>query len=62
MKRIIARSKNNRLLFGVCGGLADFFTIDPTLCRIIFLLGAFLTGSLLFWLYLLLAIIMPTKK
>lgn len=34
MKRI-ARTTRDRKLAGVCGGLADYFNIDPTLVRII---------------------------
>ncbi|TVP83090.1 MAG: PspC domain-containing protein [Alkalicoccus sp.] len=34
MKRI-ARTTRDRKLAGVCGGVADYFNIDPTLVRII---------------------------
>jgi phage shock protein PspC (stress-responsive transcriptional regulator) len=33
----LLRSRNNRVLAGVCGGLADYFRIDATLLRIIFI-------------------------
>jgi len=54
-KRLV---KGEKKLFGVCSGLANYFDIDPTLMRILFL-AAFLffgTGLLL---YLILFILMP---
>ena len=29
------RSRHNRMLAGVCGGLAEYFNIDPTMMRVI---------------------------
>jgi phage shock protein PspC (stress-responsive transcriptional regulator) len=60
MSKLI-KNKYNKMLFGVCSGLADWLNIDATLVRLAFVIGAFLTGSLLFWIYLLLAIILPTE-
>jgi phage shock protein PspC (stress-responsive transcriptional regulator) len=59
--RKLTKNKYNRLLFGVCSGLADWLNADATLIRLVFVVGAFLTGSLLFWIYLLLAIILPSE-
>ncbi|HNX11213.1 MAG TPA: PspC domain-containing protein [bacterium] len=52
------RSKKERIIFGVCGGLAEYFKIDPILVRILFLLLAFGGGSGIF-IYLVLAVITP---
>lgn len=52
MKRFY-RSRNNAMLGGVCGGLGEYFDIDPVLFRILFIFFAF-TGSLGVWVYLLL--------
>jgi phage shock protein PspC (stress-responsive transcriptional regulator) len=60
MKRL-AKNRYNKMLFGVCSGLADWLNTDATLIRLAFVVGAFLTGSLLFWIYLLLAIILPPE-
>jgi hypothetical protein len=60
MSKLI-KNKYNKMLFGVCSGLADWLNIDASLVRLAFVIGAFLTGSLLFWIYLLLAIILPTE-
>lgn len=46
-------SRNNVMLGGVCGGLGEYFNIDPVLFRILFIFFA-LTGSLGVWVYLLL--------
>ena len=58
---MLHKSKTNRVVFGVCGGIGEELKVDPTLIRLLFVVGAFLTGSLLFWGYLLLAILLPTE-
>ena len=40
MKKLY-RSRNNRMIAGVCAGLADYFGIDPTIVRIIFVILVF---------------------
>jgi phage shock protein C len=47
------------MIAGVCGGIADYFDIDPTLVRLLFVLGIFATGSGLFWAYLIMMIVVP---
>jgi phage shock protein PspC (stress-responsive transcriptional regulator) len=54
------RSRTDRIVFGVCGGLARYFEIDVTLVRVIFVLLA-LSGSLGILLYIILAIITPLE-
>jgi len=49
------------MICGVCGGLAEYFDIDPTLVRVGWVIAAFL-GSVGFWAYLICAIIMPKKS
>ena len=34
MKKTLYKSRKDRFLFGVCGGLAEYFEVDPTLVRI----------------------------
>jgi len=56
------RSKTNRKIFGVCGGLAKYFDIDPTMVRFIFvalILMSFGWGLLI---YIILGIVMPEEK
>ncbi len=35
MQKKLYRSKSNRMLVGVCGGVAEYFGIDPTVVRVI---------------------------
>lgn len=58
--RKLYRSRKDRLLAGICGGLAEFFDADPTLLRLITLLLIFL-GGLSFWLYIILWIVVPEQ-
>ena len=57
MKRLL-KSSVNRKLCGVWGGVGEYFDIDPTLIRIIWVVAA-LCGTLGFWAYLLCALIIP---
>ena len=52
------RSRKNRILFGVCGGLGSYFKIDPNIFRIIFLVLMLMGGSGLF-IYLILVLLIP---
>ena len=56
-KRLV-RSRNDKMLFGVCGGLADYLNIDPVIIR---LLAALLTlwNGVGLLIYVVLALIMP---
>ena len=50
----------DKKVFGVCGGLGNYFDIDPTVVRIAFLVSFLIFGSGLL-LYLILAIAMPSE-
>ncbi len=43
--RKLYRSRPDRKLAGVCGGLAEFFSLDPTLIRVLFVILALAGGS-----------------
>jgi phage shock protein C len=43
--RKLYRSRTNRMLAGVCGGLAQYFTMDPTLMRVLFLVLTVFGGA-----------------
>jgi phage shock protein C len=58
--RKLYRSKTNRQLAGVCGGLAEHFGIDATLIRVLFVVLAVLGGSGLV-LYVAMWIIVPKE-
>lgn len=53
------RSSDNRMIGGVCGGLAEFFGLDVSLVRLATLL-LILFGGLSLWVYILLWIIVPS--
>jgi phage shock protein C len=58
--RKLYRSKTNRQMAGVCGGLAQHFNVDATLIRVLFVLLAVLGGSGLV-LYVAMWIIVPKE-
>ncbi len=43
--RKLYRSQENRMIGGVCGGIAEYFNIDPNLMRLLFVVLTFLGGS-----------------
>ena len=58
--RKLYRSRTNRKVAGVCGGLAQYFNLDATLVRVLFVVLAVLGGSGLV-LYLAMWIIVPNE-
>ena len=54
------RSLTDKKLFGVCGGLAEYFDMDATVIRILFLVAAFVFGGGLLA-YLICALVMPVN-
>jgi phage shock protein C len=57
MKRLM-KSAIDRKISGVCGGIGEYFSIDPTLIRLAFVLFTIFGGSGVL-LYLVCAIVMP---
>ena len=49
---------HDRMVAGVCGGIARYMNMDPTVVRIAFFLFFWL-GSMSFWVYIILAFLMP---
>ena len=58
MAKKLTKSRTNRKLAGVCGGIAEFFDVDVTVIRILWVLATFLGGSGLLA-YIICALIMP---
>lgn len=54
------RSRTNRIIAGVCGGLGDYFDIDPVLVRVIFVAFLLAFGSTAL-LYVILWLIVPNE-
>ena len=60
MEKRLYRSRSDRMLWGVCGGLAKYFGIDPTIVRVIAVLLIFANG-LGILAYIILAIVVPLE-
>jgi len=57
----IYRSRTERMIAGVAGGMAEYAGIDPTIARLIWVLAFATTGPLALFLYVLCAIIIPRE-
>src|SRR5713101_8120893 len=58
--RRLYKSRHNRIIDGVCGGIAEYFGVDPTIVRILWVLISLLGGSGLV-LYIVAMIVMPVN-
>lgn len=58
MKKNLYKSNKNKILCGVCGGIAEFANCDPTIIRLIFIVLCIFKGAGVL-LYLLAAFIIP---
>jgi phage shock protein C len=56
------RSRNNRMIAGVCAGLGDFFGIDPTVVRLLFAAGALLGFGSFILIYLVMFFVVPEEQ
>lgn len=57
----LKRSRLNRMLCGVCGGLGEYVGIDPTVVRIIWLIASICSVGTGFVAYLIAAVIIPDE-
>lgn len=60
MQKRLYRSKDERMIWGVCGGLAKYFDVDPTIIRLVAVLTLFL-GLVGVLVYIILAIVIPLE-
>ena len=60
MERKLYRSRENRQLAGVCGGLAEYLKLDPTVVRLLFVFLALIGGPGLV-IYVVMAIVVPEE-
>lgn len=61
MTKRLYRSRDERLLAGVCGGIAEYLDADPTVVRVAFIVATLLTWPMAVLVYLALAFIMPER-
>jgi phage shock protein C len=59
--RRLYRSRTDRVLTGIAGGMADYLEVDPTIVRILWVLATIFTGGLVLLLYIVLAFVIPVN-
>lgn len=62
MQRRLYRSEHDRLLTGLSGGMADYFDVDPTLMRLLWVLLAIFTGGVAVIIYFVMVVVVPTGR
>jgi len=62
VKKRLYRNKKNRMIAGVCAGIADYLDADPTIVRLIWAIGTLLLLGLGIFAYLIAWIIIPEKS
>jgi len=60
MEKRLQRSRTEKMLGGVCGGLAAYFSIDPTLVRVLWVAMTLIVGIGIL-LYIILWLVMPLE-
>lgn len=62
MSKQLVKSTYDKKIAGVCGGIAEYFDVDPTLVRVIYAVATVFSAAFPgIILYILLAIIMPSR-
>jgi len=61
MNTQFVRSRSDKMIAGVCGGIARYFNIDPAIVRLLFVLSVFL-GGVTPLVYVVLWIVMPEEQ
>ena len=55
------RSSDNRVFAGICGGLGEYFDVDPTVVRVVYVLLSLLTAFMGVLLYIILLFVIPNR-
>lgn len=61
-RKKLYRSRSDRKLAGICGGLGEYLSIDPTLVRVAWVITVFLSGGLALLAYIVLIFIIPNES
>jgi phage shock protein C len=61
VNRRLYRCRHDRRLSGVSAGLAEYFDLDPTIVRLLWVVSVFLTGGLSILVYIVMALIVPAE-
>ena len=59
--RRLHKSRNDKMISGVSGGMAEYFDIDPVFVRLGWVLSIFLTGGVSILIYLVMVIVVPKR-
>ncbi len=62
MEKKLRRSRSRKMIAGVCAGLADYFGLDTTLIRVVYVLLSVFTAFAGVLVYLILWLIIPYDK
>lgn len=60
--KVLHRSVRDKKLFGVCGGIAEYFGVDPTFVRILYVVLILISFGWGLLLYIIMAILIPEEK
>ena len=60
MQKKFYLSQSDKKIGGVCGGLADYFDVDPFMVRLIFFI-AIICGTIGFWIYIFMWLMAPKR-
>ena len=60
MEKRLYRSRTDRMIWGVCGGLSKYFDVDPTIVRVIFIVLTVISGFGIIA-YIILALVVPLE-
>jgi phage shock protein PspC (stress-responsive transcriptional regulator) len=61
-QKVLSKSFINKKIFGVCAGIAEYFKIDPTIVRVVWIIFSFISFGIAVILYLVLGIILPNDQ
>ncbi|MEO8437215.1 MAG: PspC domain-containing protein [Chloroflexota bacterium] len=61
MTERLYRSRDDRMLAGVAGGLAETLDVDPSIIRVVWAVLVFLTGGLALLVYIVMAVVVPER-
>ena len=61
MAKKLYRSRTERKIWGICGGLAEYFDVDPTIVRVIAVVSL-LFGTAGIWAYVIMRFVVPEES
>jgi len=58
----LTRSKEDRMVAGVCGGIANYLDLDPTLVRLVFVALSLMSGGQGLIIYIIMMLVVPEES